>query len=409
MWPTFLPGNKQVLATMRISKPGQPRSAATVVISVKDGSVARIDSGAIRALYSRNGTLLLCGDSTVRVVKYSPGRRLSGRGDVILADARCATELQDSRSAEFAISQNGVLAYEGPTQRVPTKLVSVDRRGAARSLPVEPRTYGSPRISPQGNLIAVESDGIVGVIDTLVGKVIPLSPHEANRPEWSSDGVRVAWMRPAKPDYSAVWWRRADRSDSATIMASVPPERGLLIDPSFGPPHTYHAFMSSINSPFIWLAHADSLNAIREFAKSNTGKKGPRISPNGKMVALVETENGVSDVYLYALPGPGERVQVSRTGGSEPAWSPNGSELFFRGPTHIHVAKVEGTAQPKVLSVEELFVDVFERNGTHPNYDVFRNGSLVMIPRQPPRRTRFAVITNWPEYLRRQNNTDGNP
>jgi Tol biopolymer transport system component len=56
----------------------------------------------------------------------------------------------------------------------------------------------------------------------------------------------------------------------------------------------------------------------------------PRFSPDGNWLAYVSDEAGRSEVYVQPFPGTGGKRQVSTEGGSEPAWNPNGKELFYR-------------------------------------------------------------------------------
>jgi serine/threonine-protein kinase len=53
-------------------------------------------------------------------------------------------------------------------------------------------------------------------------------------------------------------------------------------------------------------------------------------SPDGKWVAYVSTETGRPEVYVRPFPDVArERRQVSSAGGYSPAWSRDGSELFY--------------------------------------------------------------------------------
>jgi hypothetical protein len=39
-------------------------------------------------------------------------------------------------------------------------------------------------------------------------------------------------------------------------------------------------------------------------------------------------ESGATEIYVAPFPGPGQRVMMSRGGGAQPRWSPDGKELF---------------------------------------------------------------------------------
>lgn len=82
----------------------------------------------------------------------------------------------------------------------------------------------------------------------------------------------------------------------------------------------------------------------------------------GHWIAYVSAQSGRAQVYLQAFPGPGERVQVSTEGGSEPVWAPNGSELYFRTPTKSMAVDVKGrpalaVGKPRLLFEGEFRAD----------------------------------------------------
>jgi hypothetical protein len=54
-------------------------------------------------------------------------------------------------------------------------------------------------------------------------------------------------------------------------------------------------------------------------------------SPDGRWLAFASDQSGAQQVYVGAMSGEGDLVQMSQSGGSEPIWSPDGKELFYRG------------------------------------------------------------------------------
>ncbi len=57
----------------------------------------------------------------------------------------------------------------------------------------------------------------------------------------------------------------------------------------------------------------------------------PALSPDGRWLAYVSTESGVTEVYVRPFPNTADgRWQISAQGGQEPVWSHSGKELFYR-------------------------------------------------------------------------------
>jgi hypothetical protein len=53
------------------------------------------------------------------------------------------------------------------------------------------------------------------------------------------------------------------------------------------------------------------------------------ISPDGRWIAFMSNESGLSQVYVAPFPPAPGRYMVSREGGSSPQWRADGKELFF--------------------------------------------------------------------------------
>ena len=101
----------------------------------------------------------------------------------------------------------------------------------------------------------------------------------------------------------------------------------------------------------------------------------------------------------------GVPVQVSREGGTEPVWAPDGQRLFYRGFTGGDFALFEATLRTtpelEVASQRTLF-SVLDMVGTgpHANYDVSPDGRHFVMIRQSATR-QILVIQNLPALARR--------
>jgi serine/threonine-protein kinase len=129
------------------------------------------------------------------------------------------------------------------------------------------------------------------------------------------------------------------------------------------------------------------------------------VSPDGRWLAYTSTLSGRFEVYVRSLEGEADQVQISTTGGTEPMWSRDGRELFYRaegeGHQQLVVAAVEHGRPFRVSSRRPLFsMEEYDAAQPHANYDVSPDGkSFVLIHRAP--RGRLTVIQNLPELVRR--------
>jgi hypothetical protein len=72
-----------------------------------------------------------------------------------------------------------------------------------------------------------------------------------------------------------------------------------------------------------------------------------RISPDGSWFVYESGESGRPEVYLSRYPTPAGRIQVSTDGGTQPAWSPDGREVFFCSGDRLMAAPIQLGSEPR--------------------------------------------------------------
>lgn len=103
-------------------------------------------------------------------------------------------------------------------------------------------------------------------------------------------------------------------------------------------------------------------------------------------------------------PPTGQRWRISTDGGSEPAWSPDGRQLFYRNAGQIWAVDVRTSPTFSAGAPRALFADTFV---TAPNsrtgYSISAgNRFLFAQPVRPdPPITQLPVVGNWFSELRR--------
>lgn len=65
------------------------------------------------------------------------------------------------------------------------------------------------------------------------------------------------------------------------------------------------------------------------YLSSPSNEMGAVISPDGGWVAYSSNESGRSEVYVQTFPTAGNKQGVSDDGGVSPAWSRDGTELYY--------------------------------------------------------------------------------
>jgi Tol biopolymer transport system component len=131
----------------------------------------------------------------------------------------------------------------------------------------------------------------------------------------------------------------------------------------------------------------------------------PRFSPDGHWLTYISNEFGRNEIYARPFPGPGAKLQISIDGGTEPCWSPNGRELFYRNGNKMMVVDIAlqqtlTAGKPRVLFEGQFLFSP----ATTPNYDVSHDGQrFLMVKGAGAGETAPAqinVVFNWLEELK---------
>lgn len=277
-------------------------------------------------------------------------------------------------------------------------LVGVNLRGEERPLVDIPENAGSwgpsaldtgyfawPKTSPDGKRIAVEvrtgdqrwdlwiydreSRNLTRLTDGFTG-VKPFG--------WSPDSRNLIYLRVDDGDIGG-----ARRVVSQQWDGSAPPRQLLRpeispLNVAFGPLDGY-AVIRELGNDDLWIASLWPPGTARPFVATSASEVDPRMSRDGQLLAYASNESGQYEVYVLPLSDPSRRVQVSRGGGTQPVWSPDGRHLFYRSPDRMMRATVRDARRLTVDRVEALFADIYERHDV-TNYDVLPGGEeLVMI------------------------------
>jgi Tol biopolymer transport system component len=282
----------------------------------------------------------------------------------------------------------------------------VARNGTEQPLPAPPREYDWPRLAPDGRRIAVEVSGQTWIYDTARDALTRLTfaGTSNDAPAWSPDGTRIAVRSNREGPPGGIFWQMADGSGADERLST--PEQVADLVQSFSPDGQFISFTrpDPRTQRDIWILSVRD-RTRKVFLATPATEGAGRFSPDGRWLAYVSDESGQPEIYVQPFPGPGGKWQISTDGGSEPAWNPNGRELFYR--TGDSMMAVPVTTQPSFSAGRpaELFkgtylASTFPLTGT--TYDVTRDGQrFVMIKDQGASATQIKVVVNWFEELKR--------
>jgi len=132
------------------------------------------------------------------------------------------------------------------------------------------------------------------------------------------------------------------------------------------------------------------------------------VSPDGRWIAYTGRGSGRDEIYVRPFPNVDEgRWQISKSGGSEPLWGPDGRELFYTTERAIMVLPIDVDPTFRPGSPEVLFEGDYYFVGGGRHYDIAPDGKrFLMIKSAMKSEARIIVVQNWLEELKRLVSTE---
>jgi Tol biopolymer transport system component len=192
-------------------------------------------------------------------------------------------------------------------------------------------------------------------------------------PVWSPDGRRIAFSSNRNGDVN-LFLVPADRSAAPEQLTRTntwpyplswsPDGRGLLVEES--PPKT-GAQLSELS--------LDGERTLRPLLPAPFRADAARLSSDGRWMAYQSDEAGRPEVYVMRYPAPGGRFRISRNGGSDPVWSPDGREIFFKSGHKLMAAAIQTTPKLNAGVPRVLFEGPFD------GFDIAPDGQRLVLVR----------------------------
>ena len=125
---------------------------------------------------------------------------------------------------------------------------------------------------------------------------------------------------------------------------------------------------------------------------------GGRLSHDGKWLAYYVLESGAFEIYVTRFPETGARWLIAE--GTDPSWSPDGNEIYYRSGPRLIAASVDKASGVTVAS-NRVVVDPF-LPPLYDDYDIHPDGRTVVAVR-PGSQTQGREVTmvlDWFSELR---------
>ncbi len=413
-WPHVLPDGKWIVLTIWR---GALDLASIGIASMETGEVRELMPGSDARYVDAGYLVYAVPEGALRAIRFDAKSGEVRGSPVTVLDS---VLVRGDGAAHFAVSRSGTLAYLGSLgSRIP---VIVDRSGIVTPLPMDPGDYGAPRFAPDGRAVAAGYQGDVWIYDFDLGTFGPLTAGGGFYPVWTPDGRHILFSRTEGPDVN-VYRVPADRGEEPVALLQA---RGQQRTQDLSPDGSHLMLRRNLVSPGrpafaeqsasagaggrlgmaggqydLWSLALEDGAEPEPWLTSDFMERSPTFSLDGRWVAYSSNESGRDEVYVRPFPGPGGRTQVSTEGGTAPAWSPDGSELFYRIGDEFKVVAVQLAPTFRVVSrARTLFEGRYYAYPWQRQYDIHPDGDRFIMFRYTEEETDLTAVVNWLESVR---------
>ncbi len=289
--------------------------------------------------------------------------------------------------------------YENPRQ-----LTWLDRTGRPLDTLGTPDPYGGFRLSKNEKSIAARRfDRRTGHqniwhIDVASGVGYPLTTNRnGGTSVWSPDGTEIIFTSDQLALFD-LYRRPLDRSKPEQLLHKSSNDKQVNDWSSDGKFLLFVEWASKTGGN-IWLLALDQPEP-KLLLQTKANEWEAKFSPDVRWIAYTSDESGQNQIYVQSFPDAAIRVPVSRDGGTNPKWNPQGKELFFVSRDNALMSvEVHGDASgfragpPKALFTLPML-------GPPPvvaGYDISADGQRFLMNLQVPGSTaqHITMVLNW--------------
>ena len=401
-WPEILPGGKHVLFTIW----KESVDDAQIAICSLDTGQYRVllDETGFNAQYVDTGHIVYVSGGVLIAVPFDI-RKLEVNGSPVALPLN--VRFGSGGAVGFRISNDGTLVYLPGSDITGRGLVWVDRKGNEISMNTDKRGFYIPRISPDGKKVAlsiIESKREIWIYDIEHTTLTPFSLDEMSLGAvWTPDGKRLIFCSRMDDvdDISNIYSKRAGGSGEAELLFESENEKYAPSISADGTLLAFHEFVTSGNRDIGILRLAD--NTASSIIDSSANERAPSLSPDGRWIAYKSDESGRDEVFVSQVSEEKEKWQISTDGGTEPLWSRDGKELFYRVGPDMMAVPVETVPSFKRGNPNKLFEKMAFSYDYSASYDIHPDGDRFLMIKDPEDRfaEKIHVVTNWVEELKR--------
>jgi eukaryotic-like serine/threonine-protein kinase len=415
-WPQFLPDGKHFICFARSDVSAS--ESGIFAGSLDGGPLKLILHSDSSAIYAPPGYLLFVQGGVLVAQKFD-FRSLSVSGEPLPLAQHAEVNAIVYRGIVTA-SDTGLLLYAtGSGAQGSYSIQWTDRQGKVLGTVGEPAEYSDPRISHDGQKLAVSIDTGEGGNNIWVFDLVHGTRNRVTfgnginaGATWSPDdkslifssgrsGIYQLYEQPADGSGEARRLTDSTTNGNATEVAGFWSRDGKYL--------AYTVPNPGNGNSQIWLLQLSAggpdpaVAKPRPFIQANYDVFSPAISPDSKWLAFASNETGHNEVYVVPLAGGPGKWQISSGGGVEPRWSATGNEIsYLSHDGDLMVAEIKSSSNSIAVGKPTKLFHLGETSAlTIFRYDFPPDGKrfLVMTIGGQAHPEPLTVISNWQALL----------
>jgi Tol biopolymer transport system component len=250
----------------------------------------------------------------------------------------------------------------------------------------------NPRFSPDGRHIVVATRRREGesadlwLHDLRAGTATRLTSDGGRAAIWSADGTTVTYSHLG--DAPGIYSMRVDGRGEPKRTVALSNFHWLVGSTPDGSHLLYGQMLDAGGSAIMAYDHTQSRTVV---GPHNTW--GGRLSRDGRWLTYYLLDSGRFEMYVTPFPVGGARWMIGE--GTDPAWSPDGTEIYYRSGPRLMAAHLDRSAGVKVVG-RRVVVDPF-LPPLYDDYDIHHDGRTLTMVR-PASRTQgreVAITLGW--------------
>jgi len=292
-------------------------------VSPADSSIGYLASGWL--IFNREGTLVA-------------QRFDAARGEVSGELSKVADLVP--KQGVFSVSAAGTVAYASNRQDR-RQLTRRDRLGALLGTVGGPDEDGlvTPELSPVALRVAFHHTAKNGIWLFEEGRTSPFTLGERAEiyPVWSPLGDYIAYASRIGTRYEIHRKQSTQKGIDDKLMESD----DINVPDDWSPDgHTILLFHQDRKTGNMdeWVLPVDGDRTPQPFLNSMFEERHGQFRPDGKWVAYTSNQSGHYEIYVTSFPKKSQPLLISTSGGIQPRWSPDGTELYYLAPDGMLMA-----------------------------------------------------------------------